>query len=143
MDYTTKLAKNFTLGEIAGYRNDNIPYGEHLVNAVALCNAVLQPLRNVVGAISINSGYRCLDYNKRVGGATNSQHTKGQAADITMKGNIDLIFQLIIAEFDYDQIILEDNGRSKWIHISYNIEGNRKEALTYKDGKYTKVEVKV
>lgn len=30
----------------------------------------------------INSGYRSIDYNKRVGGVVNSSHTRGLAADI-------------------------------------------------------------
>lgn len=36
--------------------------------------------------ITITSGYRCLIHNKNVGGATGSRHTKGDAADIVVKG---------------------------------------------------------
>ena len=36
--------------------------------------------------VSISSGYRCASHNKSVGGATNSRHSKGQAADISIKG---------------------------------------------------------
>jgi len=36
--------------------------------------------------IYINSGYRCSKHNKAVGGASNSMHTKGKAADIVVKG---------------------------------------------------------
>lgn len=47
----------------------------------------LQAIRNYFGtAITINSGYRTVAYNKKVGGATNSYHTKGQAFDIVVKG---------------------------------------------------------
>lgn len=35
--------------------------------------------------VSITSGYRCPDHNKAVGGATNSQHVQGIAADIVVK----------------------------------------------------------
>lgn len=34
------------------------------------------------GPIIINSGYRCIAHNRRVGGAKNSQHCLGNAADI-------------------------------------------------------------
>ena len=47
----------------------------------------LQVLRNYLHAsIHITSGYRDPHYNKQVGGASSSQHMKGFAADITVKG---------------------------------------------------------
>jgi uncharacterized protein YcbK (DUF882 family) len=47
----------------------------------------LQVFRNYFGkAITINSGYRCQTHNKNVGGAKNSRHTQGMAADIVVKG---------------------------------------------------------
>ena len=36
--------------------------------------------------ITITSAYRCTTHNNRVGGATGSRHTKGDAADIVVKG---------------------------------------------------------
>lgn len=36
--------------------------------------------------VEITSAYRTIAYNAKVGGATNSQHTKGTAADIITKG---------------------------------------------------------
>ena len=47
----------------------------------------LQKIRDNFGVpVSINSAYRCTKHNKNVGGSTNSRHTKGQAADIVVKG---------------------------------------------------------
>lgn len=37
-------------------------------------------------SIKITSGYRCDAHNKRVGGATYSQHKEGTATDIQVKG---------------------------------------------------------
>ena len=37
-------------------------------------------------SIHINSGIRCVEYNKSIGGASRSQHLLGTAADITVKG---------------------------------------------------------
>ena len=36
--------------------------------------------------VLIHSGYRCKDYNARVGGTRNSQHVNALAADISIKG---------------------------------------------------------
>lgn len=47
----------------------------------------LQELRDITGEpIIINSAVRCPEHNKAVGGVSNSQHVKGKAADIRIKG---------------------------------------------------------
>lgn len=47
----------------------------------------LQVLRQALGKpIKVTSGYRCPTHNKNVGGATQSRHMQGQAADITVDG---------------------------------------------------------
>ena len=46
---------------------------------------VLDKIRERVGRpVYIESGYRCEDHNREVGGVTNSQHVLGTAADITV-----------------------------------------------------------
>ena len=48
---------------------------------------ILQQIRDHFGrAVTINSGFRTAAKNKSVGGAANSQHLYGMAADITVKG---------------------------------------------------------
>ena len=99
-------------------------------NMNILVDKVLDPLREKIGAIRITSGYRTPAYNKQIGGATNSQHCKGEAVDLQpLQTNIEEVFSLIIREFPYDQVILEKNNKgSKWIHISYSTT-NRKNAM--------------
>lgn len=47
----------------------------------------LQKIRDHFGkSITVTSGYRCATHNKNVSGATNSRHTKGDAADISVAG---------------------------------------------------------
>ena len=79
--------------------------------------------------IIITSGYRCPALNKTVGGKPNSQHVKGQAADI--KWNPELL-QFIIDKFHYDQLIEETSKRTKWIHISFNKEKERMQYIKLK-----------
>ena len=48
----------------------------------------LQKIRDHFNApLTITSAYRCPSYNSRIGGATGSYHTKGQAADIVVQGH--------------------------------------------------------
>ena len=48
---------------------------------------VLQQIRDLVNVpMSITSAYRCPDHNEKVGGAKNSQHKLGSAADLQAKG---------------------------------------------------------
>lgn len=48
---------------------------------------VLQRLRDVLGVkITVTSGRRCAAHNAAVGGAKNSQHLQGLAADIRAEG---------------------------------------------------------
>lgn len=47
----------------------------------------LEHLRRLAGApVLVNSGYRCPNHNRAVGGAANSYHLIGMAADIRVSG---------------------------------------------------------
>lgn len=77
----TKLSANFTVKEFACKDgSDKVLIDTDLV-------ALLQKIREHFGkAITINSAYRNKAYNAKTGGATNSQHVKGTAADIVVQG---------------------------------------------------------
>jgi uncharacterized protein YcbK (DUF882 family) len=49
--------------------------------------AILEDVRAQFGGkpVTINSGYRCPTHNANVGGASNSEHLKGTAADIVVR----------------------------------------------------------
>ena len=79
--------------------------------------------------ILITSGYRCPALNKAVGGKPNSQHVKGQAADLKWDENL---LQFIIDNYHYDQLIEETSKRTKWIHISFNKEKERMQYIKLK-----------
>lgn len=77
IDPGTYLAPNFTLGEIA--QPDKGRYAVVQVHAIVS----LQELRDEVGAINVNSGYRSPAYNAATpGSATNSRHMFGDGFDL-------------------------------------------------------------
>ena len=91
----TRISKNFTLDELTASATAkqqhiiNAPGVDEVCNLCALVHHVLQPLRDAMGeAIKIGSGYRCPQLNKAVGGVSNSQHVKGEAADIDINGDM-------------------------------------------------------
>lgn len=50
---------------------------------------MLDNARDIAGVpFVINSGYRCQEYNKRIGGVNGSAHTHGVAADIKVSDNM-------------------------------------------------------
>ena len=128
-----QITKNFTLTELTttNTRITNNPNRQEVSALIRLTGKVLQPARDLYGgAIRVNSGFRSYAVNKAVGGARNSQHTSGEAADITVhtkKGNKKL-FELIRDNLNYDQLINERNY--SWIHVSYKSEEmNRSQIL--------------
>lgn len=113
---------------------DNAPTPEIESKMQDLIDYVLNPVRKWYGApIYVNSGYRCPELNKAVGGAPTSQHQKGEAADIDTRNheNNVKIFNWIKDNLVYDQLIWENNGA--WIHVSYKKDGkNRMQVLDLK-----------
>ena len=80
--YDEQLTKNFRLKEFHSKDGASMPYDVYLnIKALAV---ELQKIRDYIDApIKINSGYRSPAHNAAVGGASQSYHMKGMAADIT------------------------------------------------------------
>jgi uncharacterized protein YcbK (DUF882 family) len=109
-------------------RIKNEPTKEQWINLFAIRDNVLNPLREKFGKpIRITSGFRSPELNKAVGGKPTSQHTKGEAVDITAidKADNKELFELC-KTLEFDQLIDESN--LTWIHISYKVP-NRKQIL--------------
>ena len=101
----------------------NVPNDPIVIENLEHTIEQLDELRRLYGQpIIITSGYRCPALNKAVGGKPNSQHVKGQAADLKWDENL---LQFIIDNYHYDQLIEETSKRTKWIHISFNKEKER------------------
>lgn len=113
---------------------------EHEKNLFNLVENVLDPLRLFYGEpIKVNSGFRSEKLNSLVKGAKNSQHLRGEAADIdtgTKEGNRQLAKLIIEMKLPFDQLI--DEANYSWIHVSYkDNDQNRGQILRMNKGKYT------
>ena len=110
---------------------DNAPTEEVKENLQALIENVLDPLREAYGKpIYINSGYRCPELNKAVGGVSTSEHQSGRAADI---GTHDYeenkkLFKLI-QELNLPFRQLIDESNFSWVHVSYNPNDIKRQVL--------------
>tara|TARA_R110002020_G_scaffold132220_1_gene295339 strand:+ start:3028 stop:3489 length:462 start_codon:yes stop_codon:yes gene_type:complete len=137
-----KLTENFNLNELVKSQVaerkgiPNNPSGDHIDNLKKLAESVLQPLRNhYESPVIITSGYRSAELCLAIGSSIESQHAKGQAADLEIIGVSNYDTALWIKNnLDFDQLILEfwkgeDEPNSGWIHISYVGKKNRKQSL--------------
>jgi len=133
-----KLTAHFDLAEFTRSESakreglDNTPTPEHLENIKILCEKVLEPIRLRFGSINISSGYRGKLLNHFIGGAVNSDHCVGRAADIDMDDvgtgvTNKEIFEYIKNNLEFDQLINEFNY--SWVHVGYRLGENRKQVL--------------
>lgn len=90
-------------------------------NWIALCTNILDPLRDAGVDFKINSAFRTLAYNKKIGSSNSSDHTIGCAADLTIgssKANIKLLNK-VLNKLPYSQLIYEGT----WVHVAYGGRG--------------------
>ena len=99
-------------------------------NVKALVSEVLDPVREKLGMpIVVNSGYRCERHNKDVGGVRNSQHLRGEAADVTCS-DLPRLKALIIENGKFDQLITYPT----FLHVSYKRTGGNRHQRLKKGG---------
>lgn len=136
-----QLSSHFTLEELTRSQTalrtgiDNTPTPTQIGQLQRLCETLLEPVRDLLGVpLHIDSGFRCPTLNAAVGGASNSAHLDGRAADIVPETlTLPNAFDAIRAsDLPFDQLIIECNA---WIHIAVAADGNpRRECLTASGG---------
>jgi len=138
--------EEFFKSEIAKKHNINnyTDDPEIIANLKELGNC-LQNIRDYLSKINgydcpiiIHSSYRSKEVNKLARGRENSQHLKGQAADISSPkfGNLAAFFYSIRnSNIIYDQLLLETNC----VHISKTRNKNRMISGKYINNKFTKI----
>jgi zinc D-Ala-D-Ala carboxypeptidase len=133
-----QLSPNFSLVELTSSETaerhgiDNTPTSEIIENLKHLA-AALQEVRTLLGnkPIHINSGYRSLAVNEKLGSKPTSDHCKGLAADFVCPsfGTPDDIVRAIMASpISYKQVIREFD---RWVHLAVPAPGEepRRQAL--------------
>lgn len=130
-----RLADNFLLSEFTNSQTatrrgiDNTP-PEGVVSNLRVTAAMLQAIRNKLGKpVVISSGYRSPELNRAVRGSPNSDHMRGNAADITVPGYgtpREVALAIIRHEIPFGQLILEGT----WIHISTERKAPQNRILT-------------
>lgn len=146
-----QLSKHFTLAELTRSQTakrrdiDNTPSDAEIKCLKDLCENILEPIRIHFGKpIIISSGFRSKALNKAIGGASTSQHVRGQAVDFEIDGVPNAkVYSYIVKNLDFDQCIAEklrsDDGSAGWLHVSYVRGKNRGEALSFLgNGRYVR-----
>lgn len=129
------ISKNFKWSEFTHsdtakrlHINNEVTTWEVRDNIKALVEDILQPLRDAWGGpLFINSGYRCLELNKAVGGVPTSQHCLGQAADVGCSDPLELARLAVKMRLDFDQMIIY----STFVHFSYDRDGRNRNQIIY------------
>jgi uncharacterized protein YcbK (DUF882 family) len=116
-----KLTNNFNLNE---FNKHNFPLTETILRNIQELAKNLQVLRDEVKKpIKITSGYRDPSFNKKIGGASQSRHITGEAADLKIEGytpkQVAAIIEKLIAAGKMKQGGI--GTYSTWVH--YDVRG--------------------
>lgn len=164
------LSDHFTLAEMVASATarrlgiDNTPSFGVIQNLARLCKAILEPLRAHINSshltpIIINSGFRCEELNRAVGGTWNSNHLYGYAADIHVNSIEEgrEWFCWIRDNCEFDELIWECSSKhggkaspsrqasaatspsrgtrgkpfTFWIHVAYRHNRNRRKVIDF------------
>lgn len=137
-----KLSPNFSLAEMIKsatadrIKDPNQPNADEIASLKVLCEKVLEPLRAAYRKpIRVNSGFRSARTNAAVGSKPDSQHRRGEAADIEIDGVSNYeVAKFIRDNLPFDQLILENHKagdpNSGWVHVSYRAGRLRKDVKT-------------
>ena len=134
-----KLTEHFTLEELtlsetaARQGIDNTPDAGTICNLKRIAIA-LEQIRSLVGKpVNVTSGYRSPAVNRAVGGAANSAHVQGLAADINVPGYTPKALANLIknSSIQFDQLILEYD---RWVHVAVATGKPRGQLLTIRNG---------
>src|SRR5262245_24039801 len=134
-----QLSPHFSLAEMTYSATaiqqgiNNTPNADQVEKLKELCNDTLEAIRVLCGnnPVNISSGFRSQQLNAVIGGASNSAHMYGCAADLTIAGygspkQICELLQKNLVPLKIDQLIWEYPSGSQWVHVGIAIPPNTK-----------------
>ncbi len=143
-----KLSDHFTFEELTETnheelqeenRKEAVKYKDNLTR---VAKELLEPIRNHFGVpVKVTSGYRGTELNELVGGSITSQHCRGEAGDIEVRGyttrekKIEVIKWIIDNIKEFGQLLLERDI----VHISL---GKKREIKEYSVKDKKKIPIK-
>lgn len=139
------MSKHFSMAELTfsqtatrrGIENNPPPVVAANLDRLA---ETLEQVRSLIGPLTVSSGYRSPALNMAVGGARDSAHLRGLAADITAGGVTPKALALLIREsgIEFDQLIWEGT----WVHLGLSEGPARRQVLTasFTNGKANYIE---
>mgnify|MGYP000880592220 FL=1 len=111
--------------------DNNIPSDKIRFAIRLLVLNLLEPLREILQRpLILTSGYRCPALNKEVGKANDSQHLKGEAADLHCEGALEVLSlaQIVLRhKLPFDQMILYKSI----LHLSFKANGQQRRQILY------------
>jgi hypothetical protein len=133
----TKLTEHFTLKEMVASQNHpdiyNVPAPAQIENLRRVCQW-LEDLRRLYNErygtpakdepVRVSSGYRSYKLNNKVGGARDSNHLIGCAADIVCRDCAQavqyatLLMEVSVDRGPWDEIIIEKKFNHFWLHFA-------------------------
>lgn len=146
-----QITENFSFYELTNTSHTvllerNREYAEKLKDNLNILGILLQDIRDIIGKpMTISSGVRCPELNKKVGGTADSRHQRGLAADIQVSGmRAAEVFDAIRgAKLPLLQkAIIEGVKGKEWVHVQARTAADTAPVQYYatKDGKnYSRV----
>ncbi|MYM66345.1 DUF882 domain-containing protein [Pseudoduganella sp. FT55W] len=133
------LTPHFTLREMTESQTAtrlgilNLPTQTEVDNLSRLAETLEKVRASVKQPVRVSSAFRSPRLNLAVGGASNSAHMRGLAADINVNGMTPRQLAQHIAGMDlpFDQLILEYDS---WVHLALHESKTRRELLTIRKG---------
>jgi hypothetical protein len=119
----TRLSNHLTLEEMTRSQTalrlgiDNTPSPDVIARMTKLAEEFFEPVRTLLGVpLHVDSGFRCVTLNEKVGGASSSAHLRGDAIDFIPVGmDLQQAFDAIRrSPLPFDQLIIECGT---WIHL--------------------------
>lgn len=108
---------------------DNTPTDETIIDNINYSLTRLNEIRESYGKpIIISSGYRCQALNEAVGGVKDSKHQEGLAVDLKWDTKL---LEFITDNMQFDKLIREKSGKTRWIHIQFRRDRETERNLIY------------